>query len=634
MTSQQPNPPPTPEPNNDSVLPGLRILDSVTDAFFALDREWRFTYLNSHAERLLMRTREDLLGQSIWDEFPDAVGSAFEYAYRRAMNQQEIVQFEAYYDPKDNWFEVRGFPSEDSLTVCFREIGDRKRAEQDRLRVDEELRDAHERTIDILESIGDAFYTLDSQFRLTYVNRRSAELWERTREELIGQRIQDVFPQWEGSISHGHHIAAMTERTPRHYETFSLVLNKWLEVNIYPAADGLSVYYRDIHSRKMADDALRASEERFRRVADTIPHIVWTAQPDGALDYVNQRWLDYTGLNARETYGWAWRRVIHPDELPRVAAIYAEAIADGENYEDEFRMRRLDGVYRTFLVRGAAIKGEAGETVKWVGTCTDVTERRIEADRQAAIFEREHTIATQLQEALQPPIPRAMPGLSLAKYYEPALPESGVGGDFMDCFAVRPGVTAIVVGDVSGKGLAAAAQVATVRNMLRYAMHNEHALADSVARLNDTIAANLLLSGFCTLFVGCYDADTRTFTYVNAGQESALLRRAATGEIEQLASTGSVIGAFTPVEYDSVTLTLTPGDALAIFTDGLTECGPTRETMLGVDGVSALLRDPPAPNSDASIAEVLAMRLIDGVDAIAQDGLVRDDVCLIIAVAE
>ncbi|HEV7376985.1 MAG TPA: PAS domain S-box protein [Pyrinomonadaceae bacterium] len=104
------------------------ILESITDAFFALDREWRFTYINQQAEPLLQHTREEMLGKNIWDEFPTAVGSNFDRQYRKAVSEQVSVSFEEYFPLMDSWFEVHAYPSQDGLSVYFHDITERRRA--------------------------------------------------------------------------------------------------------------------------------------------------------------------------------------------------------------------------------------------------------------------------------------------------------------------------------------------------------------------------------------------------------------------------------------------------------------------------------------------------------------------------
>jgi PAS domain S-box-containing protein len=106
------------------------VFDRVSDAFFALDREWQFTYLNEQAETLLNRSADELVGQMVWEEFPEAVDSVFEEQYRTAMETQETVAFEEYYPPLATWFEVRAYPSETGLSVYFGDISERKANER------------------------------------------------------------------------------------------------------------------------------------------------------------------------------------------------------------------------------------------------------------------------------------------------------------------------------------------------------------------------------------------------------------------------------------------------------------------------------------------------------------------------
>lgn len=117
-------------------------------------------------------------------------------------------------------------------------------------------------------------------------------------------------------------------------------------------------------------------ERQLRAFADAIPLIVWTANPDGELDYYNRQWEIYTGLSATETTGWGWAPVIHPDDLQRCIERWTQAFTSGEPYEIEYRFKRAqDGRYRWHLGRATPFKDDKGTIVKWFGTATDIDDQ-------------------------------------------------------------------------------------------------------------------------------------------------------------------------------------------------------------------------------------------------------------------
>jgi PAS domain S-box-containing protein len=139
----------------------------------------------------------------------------------------------------------------------------------------------------------------------------------------------------------------------------------------------------DITDRKRAEEerdrllaALRASEEQYRSLADLIPGIVWTARPDGWIDYANQFWFNFTGLTMEQTQGSGWAAAVHPEDVPRVSELWTRSLQAGEQVEVEYRVRRADGVYRWFLARGRPLRDPRGRVVKWFGMLTEVDQRQ------------------------------------------------------------------------------------------------------------------------------------------------------------------------------------------------------------------------------------------------------------------
>jgi len=241
---------------------------------------------------------------------------------------------------------------------------------------------------------------------------------------------------------------------------------------------------------------------------------------------------------------------------------------------------------------------------------------------------RQQKIATTLQDALQPPLPTKWPGLTIDTYYRAALEESSVGGDFIDSFATGQYQTALVVGDLSGKGLQAAAQLASVRNMLRALVAVVQPLSAAFEALNTTLVNQEALRGFVTLFTAIYDARTSTLTYASGGHEPILLYRQSNRAIEELHPTGTVLGLELGLQYEQREVTLAEGDILVLYTDGISEAGFDRRSMLGTAGLARIVRS----RAGGATVSDLVQRIIVDVDAFSFSPL-RDDACLLVAKA-
>jgi PAS domain S-box-containing protein len=145
------------------------------------------------------------------------------------------------------------------------------------------------------------------------------------------------------------------------------------------AADDRKIFtgfIRDISEKKRAEKTVIASERNLSLIINTMPVVAWSARPDGNVDFFNQRWLDYTGLTLSEAHDWGWAKAFHPDDLGRVNDYWRSHILSGEPAEMEARIRKADGSYRWFLVRGEVLRDESGAIIKWYGTNTDIEDRK------------------------------------------------------------------------------------------------------------------------------------------------------------------------------------------------------------------------------------------------------------------
>jgi PAS domain S-box-containing protein len=500
-----------------------KLLGGMTDAFFALDANWNFTYINDEAERVFERRREELLGQNLWEEFPDAVGTVSDEEYRRAVAEGEAVSFETFYAPLDVWVEVRAHPYEGGLSVFLNDINERKAAEQalqrsekrfralvergsdvtaivgtdgtiqyespsvrrvlgyepealvgtnglarvhpddredveagleevsqeprgevtltfrmrhadgswvhleaigrnflgdsaiggivvnsrdvtERKKAEAKRRAAQRETEDVLESIGEALYAVDAGWRFTYVNDEAARLWGRDREELLGERLWEAFPEFVGSG-----FEEPLRRADREQKTVDAEVHtphgRWAELHIYPragaegysGAQGLLVFFKDITARKEAEAELRLMQSAVESANDAVL-IGEATLADGTgpeIVYVNEALEKQTGYRREEVVGQT-PALIRGPEMGGTSQEIAEAIAERRPIRTELLTYRKDGSTFWAEVSIEPIRDENGAVTHWLSVRRDITERR---EREEALRESEETFRSVVENA-------------------------------------------------------------------------------------------------------------------------------------------------------------------------------------------------------------------------------------------
>jgi formate hydrogenlyase transcriptional activator len=123
-------------------------------------------------------------------------------------------------------------------------------------------------------------------------------------------------------------------------------------------------------------NAMLPSDDFLRTMIDQMPTLAWSCRPDGSAEFVNQRWVDYTGLSMEEAVGWGWQASIHSEDLGKTMETWLRLVASEEPGEEEARLRRFDGEYRWFLFRAVPVRDERGKVIRWYGTSTDIEDRK------------------------------------------------------------------------------------------------------------------------------------------------------------------------------------------------------------------------------------------------------------------
>src|ERR1700681_3126999 len=160
------------------------------------------------------------------------------------------------------------------------------------------------------------------------------------------------------------------------------------------------------NEHRIAEEAVRESEQRWRSLTEALPQLVWSAAPDGACDYFSTQWTEYTGVAESELLGWRWMDVLHPDDRESTRQLWTDSVAERHAYDVESRVRRHDGVYRWFKTRGVPVRDSKGSIVNWFGSCTNITDakhteeavRHREQELQNARHELEKKVAERTTE--------------------------------------------------------------------------------------------------------------------------------------------------------------------------------------------------------------------------------------------
>jgi PAS domain S-box-containing protein len=207
-------------------------------------------------------------------------------------------------------------------------------------------------------------YTKKEIKKLTY-KQLTPEKWHKMEADIVANKITKT----------GYSDLYEKEYIRKDGRVFPIDIRVWLIKDKSGNPTGMWAIVRDISERRKTEDALGASEQRYKTYLEVTGQIGWTTPADGVVDDAPE-WRKYTGQTKEEVKGWGWLDAIHPDDRERTTEAWNKAVATKAPYEVEYRVRRKDGVYRYFLARGIPSLKEDGSIREWVGTCIDITERK------------------------------------------------------------------------------------------------------------------------------------------------------------------------------------------------------------------------------------------------------------------
>lgn len=358
-------------------------LNSIGDGVLATDPDGRVTRLNLVAERFTGWTEAEARGSPVEEVFQvinEQTRQPTEIPVAKVLLNGEICEL------ANHTLLVARDGTERPITNSVAPIWN---AEKQTIGIVLAFRDVtnerreQERFEAIVESSLNAKVMIDREQRITLVNSRTEQLFGYARNELLGQQIQTLLPQRfrnEHPKQVEEYFAAPRSRANEpnlqllglHKDGSEIPVEIGLSAVTTGEGDFVLASVNDITDRKRAEEALRASEREFRSLAEFVPQIVWITRPDGGNIYFNQHWMDYTGMTLEESHGHGWMTPFHPDDKQRSWDAWQSATQNLDTYELECRLRRADGVYRWWLLRGMPQIDANGKIQKWFGACTDI----------------------------------------------------------------------------------------------------------------------------------------------------------------------------------------------------------------------------------------------------------------------
>lgn len=356
----------------------INILESITDGFFALDNEWKFTYLNQQAESILQRTRAELLGKNVWDEFPQAVSLAFYEQFSKAVGEQVVVKFEEFYQPLNAWFAVHAYPSKDGISVYFQNITERKRLEAIAHNRQQEL-------FDFVENASVGMHWVGVEGQVLWANQAELDLLGYTHEEYIGQPITKFHADAEVIEDILQRLQA--NETLHNYEARLLckdgsIKYVLIDSNVFWKDRKFihtRCFTRDITQRKQIQEALQESEQRWQLALRGNNDGIWDWNVKTNKVFYSTRWKEMLGYEEHEISNDLneWTTRVHPDDIGWVTQAVQDHFArKTQFYITEHRVRCKDQTYKWILDRGQALWDEDGNVVRMAGSFTDITERK------------------------------------------------------------------------------------------------------------------------------------------------------------------------------------------------------------------------------------------------------------------
>lgn len=343
-------------------------LETMTEGFMSLDPNYVVTYANHGAEAFLSLPKEQILGKTADELFPSPDLLKFKVHYDKIMETGQQAKFEESY--LGQIVQVHAYRARNGgVSVFFHDVTEQRKIEQFARTESERLRLVANAIPDLIAYVG-------TDERYKFANAAYEEWVGLAPDEVVGKTIREVLGE---SYEHSRpYIQRILKGERVRFEASLPLAGKMHHLDARYIPDfsqdgklrGFVVVAHDVTE-------IRESRDIMQTLSNSIPQLIWMADPDGSVFWCNNRWYEYTGMSLEQLKGQGWRKAHDPSALPNLLQAYNSAIESGEPGEFEILLRARTGEMRWYLLRWTPLKDKAGRVLRWFGAHTDVHEQRL-----------------------------------------------------------------------------------------------------------------------------------------------------------------------------------------------------------------------------------------------------------------